>query len=182
MTCAAESLPTPATETGETEPSARIELPDEAATAAFAGRLARQARAGDLLALSGDLGAGKTSFARAFINALPGEAEDVPSPTFTLVQTYRRGDLEVWHVDLYRLGGAEDALELGLEEGFAEAVTLLEWPERLGASLPRKRLDLAFAFSDSADADRRTVTVTPRGGWRGEAPGWLQTLIEESAA
>ena len=156
--------------------SAVFDLADEAATAALAGRLAAQAQRGDVYALFGDLGAGKTSFARAFINALPGGPEEVPSPTFTLVQTYRRGDLEVWHVDLYRLGGPEESLELGLEDGYAEAVTLVEWPERLGALLPETRLDLALAYR--AD-DGRRATITPRGTWRAAHPDWLKNFAED---
>ncbi len=156
--------------------SAVFDLPDEGATAALAGRLAAQARQGDVYALFGDLGAGKTSFARAFINALPGGPEDVPSPTFTLVQTYRRGDLEIWHVDLYRLGGAEESLELGLEEGFAQAAMLIEWPERLGALLPETRLDLAFAYASNHG---RRATLTPRGAWRAERLDWLKTFAED---
>ncbi len=156
--------------------SAVFDLPDEAAAAALAGRLATQARQGDVYALFGDLGAGKTSFARAFINALPGEPEEVPSPTFTLVQTYRRGGLEIWHVDLYRLGGAEESLELGLEEGYTQGAMLIEWPERLGALLPETRLDLAFAYT--ADGGRR-ATVTPQGAWRADRPDWLKSFAED---
>ncbi len=108
----------------------RLDLPDPAATAALAARLASLVRRGDVIALGGDLGTGKTSFARAFINALPraedeppGEAaEEVPSPTFTLVQTYRRKPADVWHFDLYRLQRPEEAYELGIEEAFAEAM------------------------------------------------------------
>ena len=174
MTNPAESLTAPE--------SLTLALADEAATAAFARRLAQQARKGDLYALFGDLGAGKTSFARAFINALPGEAEEVPSPTFTLVQTYRRGTLEVWHVDLYRLGGPEESLELGLEEGFGQAITLMEWPERLGSLLPETRLDLTFAYVPDAGEEARAVTLTPQGAWRSEEPDWLRRLGQEETA
>ena len=171
MTQAANALPA--------AESAAFDLPDEAATAALAGRLAAQVQRGDVYALFGDLGAGKTSFARAFINALPGGPEEVPSPTFTLVQTYRRGELEIWHVDLYRLGGPEESLELGLEDGYAEAAMLIEWPERLGALLPETRLDLAFAYA--GDHGRR-ATITPRGAWRAEHPDWLKNFAEDGKA
>lgn len=170
MTQAANALPT--------AESAVFDLPDEAATAALAGRLAAQARRGDVYALFGDLGAGKTSFARAFINALPGGPEEVPSPTFTLVQTYRRGELEIWHVDLYRLGGPEESLELGMEEGYDEAAMLIEWPERLGALLPETRLDLAFAYA----AGGRRATVTPRGAWRAGSADWLKDFASDGKA
>ena len=171
MTQPANALPT--------AESAVFDLPDEAATAALAERLAAQAQRGDVYALFGDLGAGKTSFARAFINALPGGPEEVPSPTFTLVQTYRRGDLEIWHVDLYRLGGPEESLELGLEDGYAEAATLIEWPERLGALLPETRLDLALAY---AGDDGRRATITPRGAWRAARSDWLKNFAENEKA
>ena len=171
MTQAANALPT--------AESAVFDLPDEAATAALAGRLAAQAQRCDVYALFGDLGAGKTSFARAFINALPGGPEDVPSPTFTLVQTYRRGALEIWHVDLYRLSGPEESLELGMEEGYDQAAMLIEWPERLGALLPETRLDIAFAY---AAGGGRRATVTPRGDWRADRTDWLKDFASDGKA
>ena len=174
MSCPAESPPQ--------RSSLTLELKDESATASLAQVLARQALTGDVYALFGDLGAGKTSFARAFINALPGETEDVPSPSFTLVQTYRRGPLEVWHVDLYRLSGPEETLELGLEEALAKAVTLIEWPERLGAWLPETRLDLTFDYAPDRSEARRRVTVTPQGSWREEQSDWLERLMEKTSA
>ncbi len=148
-------------------------LPDPATTAAFAVHLARLARRGDVIALSGDLGAGKTSFARAFINALPRPSdapgddapEEVPSPTFTLVQIYRRLPADVWHFDLYRLERPEEAVELGLEEAMAEAISLIEWPERLGPLLPAERLDLVLRFATAPDA--RQAELTGRGDWAG---------------
>ena len=94
-----------------------VDLPDEAATAGLAGRLAKRTRRGDVIGLEGDLGSGKTSFARAFIRALGSGAEEVPSPTFTLVETYAFPDRPpVWHFDLYRLTAPEQAYELGIEE------------------------------------------------------------------
>lgn len=166
--------------TTEGQAGITLDLEDEAATTALAKRLACQARLGDVYALFGDLGAGKTSFARAFINALPGESEEVPSPSFTLVQTYQRGSLEVWHVDLYRLSGPEETLELGLEEGFSEAIALIEWPERLGEWLPETRLDLAFAYAHDSSEDGRRITLTPQGHWRADEPNWLQDLMEKA--
>lgn len=138
-----------------------FELPDEAATAAFAARLAPLLRCGDLLCLEGDLGAGKTSFARALINALPGPAEEVPSPTFTLVQTYPRDALEIWHFDLYRLERPEEVWELGLEEALVSGASLIEWPERAGSLLPPGRLVLRF---EQAGQGRR-LTLEPQGDW-----------------
>jgi tRNA threonylcarbamoyl adenosine modification protein YjeE len=140
-----------------------FDLPDEAATAAFAAHIAAQARAGDVIALRGDLGVGKTSFARAFIRACGATKEDVPSPTFSLVQIYEvqlyeAGAAPVWHFDLYRLGAAEEAWELGIEDAFAGGISLIEWPERLGPLLPQRRLDIAFEFGEQSNA-RRAVCI-----------------------
>jgi tRNA threonylcarbamoyladenosine biosynthesis protein TsaE len=139
----------------------RLTLPDEAATAALARRIARIARPGDVIALTGDLGAGKTFFARAFI----GE-DDVPSPTFTLVQMYEKpGGGRIWHFDLYRLKQANEAIELDIEDAFAEGISLIEWPARLGALLPAERLDVALDFV--SDPQARTAVLTGRGRWAG---------------
>jgi tRNA threonylcarbamoyladenosine biosynthesis protein TsaE len=140
-----------------------FELADEAATQALAGRLAPLLRRGDVIALLGDLGAGKSSFVRALLRAL-GHRGEVPSPTFTLVQHYDLALGPVWHFDLYRLAAPEEALELGIEEAFAEALTLIEWPEILGALLPGDRLDIRFAFADRETA--RRVELTGHGDWR----------------
>ncbi|MBF0166369.1 MAG: tRNA (adenosine(37)-N6)-threonylcarbamoyltransferase complex ATPase subunit type 1 TsaE [Alphaproteobacteria bacterium] len=140
----------------------RFDLATENDTARLGARLAAQARPGDILALHGALGAGKTSLARAFIRAfVANPSEEVPSPTFTLVQVYEGGRCPLWHLDLYRLERPEDALELGLEEGFLEAVCLIEWPERLGALLPERSLHLTLGFGPSDEA--RTLTLD---GWQ----------------
>ena len=168
-------------ETPQPHGALTLALADGEATAALSRRLAARVRPGDVIALSGDLGAGKTTFARAFINALPdpdrapGEAadEEVPSPTFTLVQIYRRQPADVWHLDLYRLEHPEEAYELGIEEALGQAILLIEWPERLGALLPRERLDIELRFAEAEGA--RTARVTGCGGWAerlaGLAPG-----------
>ncbi|MET4698478.1 tRNA threonylcarbamoyladenosine biosynthesis protein TsaE [Constrictibacter sp. MBR-5] len=145
-----------------------MEIPDDSvrrdvalagpeATAALAETLAKAARPGDVIALRGDLGAGKTAFARAFIRAREvmsggAGATEVPSPTFTLVQTYQMPIGDVWHFDLYRLDRSADAYELGLDEAMAEGIVLIEWPERLGSLLPADRLDLALRFGAGEDA------------------------------
>lgn len=139
-----------------------IELPDETATATLAARLAVVARPGDVIALQGELGAGKTLFARAFIRAR-GTDEAVPSPTFTLVQTYELPDGAIWHFDLYRLRAAEEAWELGIEDAFADGIALIEWPERLGALLPARRLLVALDFGAAPGARRATLSGT--GDW-----------------
>src|SRR5215831_17568551 len=119
------------------------ELPDEAATAALAARVSALAATGDIIALKGDLGAGKTTFARHFIRARGG-TEEVPSPTFTLVQVYELGAAPIWHFDLYRIKSSEEAWELGIEDAFSEGISLIEWPERLGSLLPQRRLEIEF--------------------------------------
>ncbi len=138
------------------------DLPDEAATSRVAAVFAKGARTGDIYALAGDLGAGKTAFARAFVNALPGETEDVPSPTFTLVQTYDRGGLAIAHFDLYRIEEPEEAFELGIEDAFHDGVSLIEWPERLGPLLPAGALTLRFAI----DGGGRTLAAYGNDNWR----------------
>jgi tRNA threonylcarbamoyladenosine biosynthesis protein TsaE len=149
-----------------------LDLPDEAATAALAQRLAGLARPGDVIALAGDLGSGKTSFARAFIRSLPlgdaavgdaAEGDEIPSPTFTLVQIYHRRPAPVWHFDLYRLERPEEAYELDLEDALAGAISLIEWPERLGGLLPAERLDVRLFFAE--DAGGRRVELLGHGGW-----------------
>nr|WP_298685760.1 tRNA (adenosine(37)-N6)-threonylcarbamoyltransferase complex ATPase subunit type 1 TsaE [uncultured Dongia sp.] len=142
-----------------------IELADPDKTGRFAGLLAQIVKSGDILALWGDLGAGKTTFARGFIGALMRSAESVPSPTFTLVQTYPGSaagmPLEIWHFDLYRLKRAEEAYEVGIEEAFETGVSLIEWPDRLGSLLPAKRLDVTLAPGENADSRRLTLSGGP---------------------
>jgi len=134
-----------------------IDLPDENATAAIAARLAALAMPGDVIALKGELGAGKTSFARAFIRARGG-GETVPSPTFTLVQVYELSGGAVWHFDLYRLRTPEEAWELGIEDAFRDGISLIEWPERLGALLPARRLEIALDFGPTPTARHATLS------------------------
>ncbi|WP_119421234.1 tRNA (adenosine(37)-N6)-threonylcarbamoyltransferase complex ATPase subunit type 1 TsaE [Desertibaculum subflavum] len=140
-----------------------LDLADLDATARLARRLARVAVPGDVIALEGDLGAGKTAFARAFISAATGAETEVPSPTFTLVQTYETHIGPIWHFDLYRLSAAEEARELGLDEAFAEGISLIEWPERLGPQLPPKALTLRLEMG--ADEDARRATLEAKGRW-----------------
>jgi tRNA threonylcarbamoyladenosine biosynthesis protein TsaE len=146
-------------------------LPDPAATERLAAIIAAEARAGDAILLSGDLGAGKTHFARAFINALTAVPEEVPSPTFTLVQTYDaqvQGEpVEIWHFDLYRLKSPDETLELGIEEAFAEGIALVEWPDRLGSLKPREHLELRLAIT--GDGARQAMLV-PTAAWRDRVP------------
>ena len=124
---------------------------------------------GDVLLLDGPLGAGKSFFARALIAARLAAAgeptEDIPSPTFTLVQTYRAGDLEIWHADLYRLASSWEVTELGLEEAFSTALCLVEWPDRLGELTPAGALRLDFAPGVGESA--RMLTISAPAAWVG---------------
>lgn len=141
----------------------RIELAGLKATFELAQRIARLSEIGDVIALSGDLGSGKTEFARAFIRALTDAEEEVPSPTFTLVQTYDGISGEIWHFDLYRVRLPEEVLELGIEEAFHDAITLIEWPEKLGPYLPRGRLDISLTVTRGKH--HRQAELSPHGSW-----------------
>lgn len=141
------------TDAAET-PIATALLPDMAATRRLADRLALALAPGDVVALVGDLGAGKTELARAIIRAFTADPEaEVPSPTFTLVQTYDSLETTLWHFDLYRLEAPDDALELGIEEALEDGISLIEWPDRLGSWLPRRAVILRLAIVD--DGARR---------------------------
>ena len=145
-------------------PTRAVPLPDEAATAALGAALGRLMRAGDFIALRGDLGAGKTALARALIRAClgpDGAEEDVPSPTFTLVQSYEAPNLLLTHVDLYRIDHPEDARELGLAEALDEGVLLVEWPDKLGA-LPADHLDIELVLMGETAREAR---LTGYGIW-----------------
>ena len=147
----------------------RIAVPDEASLAALAGRIAALARPGDLIALEGDLGAGKTSFARAFINALQDEPEEVPSPTFTLVQQYETRAGTVLHADLYRIADRSETDALGLIDALGDAILLVEWPDRLPPVRAAGFLTVRLDFGSSSDS--RLVTLSGAGRW--------QALLEE---
>lgn len=139
-------------------------LASPAETQALAAALAAALRPGDIIALHGDLGAGKSTLARFVLQALgwPGE---VPSPTFTLVQPYEDLPLPVWHVDLYRLAGPAEVDALGLFE--TDAALIIEWPERLGSRLPADALQLRL--HGSGDEPRRLTWDAP-AAWEGRWP------------
>ncbi len=125
-----------------------LNLPNLAATEALAARVAGLARNGDAILLEGPLGAGKTAFARAFLRAGSGDpALDVPSPSFTLVQSYETGKFRAHHFDLWRLDGPTALAELGWDDLSADVV-LVEWPDRLGALRPADALTIAFSYTD----------------------------------
>ncbi|MEM1373453.1 MAG: tRNA (adenosine(37)-N6)-threonylcarbamoyltransferase complex ATPase subunit type 1 TsaE [Pseudomonadota bacterium] len=139
-------------------------LTDLAATISLAKQVAAGAKGGDCFLMDGPVGAGKTAFARAFIQTLIGPGEDVPSPTFTLVQTYDAPNFEVWHCDLYRLASADELVELGLEDAFAQAVTLIEWPDRLGTLAPVSAQRMVF---ETVGEHQRRLTVIGDTRWAG---------------
>ena len=138
---------------------------DEAGLGGLAARLAAVVRPGDTIALSGDLGAGKTTFARGLLRGL-GWTGEVPSPSFTLVQTYPTAP-PLWHVDLYRLDSAIEAEALGLDDAWDAAVVVVEWPERLGDRLPADALRLRL--DGAGDATRRLTWAVPPS-WEGRWP------------
>jgi tRNA threonylcarbamoyladenosine biosynthesis protein TsaE len=139
----------------------RLLLPDEAATADLAARLAARARPGDVLLLSGPLGAGKTAFARAFIRALAADpALEIPSPTFTLLQTYDTQAGPVHHYDLWRLSDYRAMEELGWDEA-AQNITLVEWPDRLGPLTPPHALRITISLGRAG----REIVLTGDSRW-----------------
>lgn len=156
-----------------------LTLSSPAATEHLAAAIAPHLRAGDLVALTGDLGAGKSVFARALIAtrlAALGREEAIPSPTYTLVQVYDIGALELWHADLYRLADASELAELGLTDALDRAISVVEWADRLGAEMPARVLLVALAPGE-ADEDTRVMRIEARGtGWN-----WLTALLEETA-
>ena len=150
---------------------APLSLSSPQATTALARALTPALGAGDVLLLDGPIGAGKTHFARALIQALLPAPEDVPSPTFTLVQTYDGPGFEIWHADLYRLGHPDEAVELGLEEAFEHALCLVEWPERLGSACPPGALWLRFSHPKAVeDGESRALAFLS------DDPSWRQRL------
>jgi hypothetical protein len=138
-------------------------LGNETATRRLAAEIAAMLTAGDLVTLSGDLGAGKTTFARALIRNLAGdETLEVPSPTFTLLQTYTLPRGTIVHADLYRIGDPSELAELGLDE-MADSIVLLEWPDRADGALPLDRLDIAFTLPETLTPNQRQIEITGHG-------------------
>lgn len=134
-------------------------LANAAATEELGRALAKLVRAGDVILLYGDLGAGKSTLARALIQTLASADIDVPSPTFTLVQTYEY-EPPIWHFDLYRLTDYREVEELGFDES-ADGLALVEWPERLGDNLPPSRLDVRLDFAEHG----RKAILSFHGNW-----------------
>lgn len=142
-----------------------LHLPDEAATQDLGRALAAALRPGDAVCLTGPLGAGKSTLARALIRALTTPEEEVPSPTFTLVQFYETPGFPMAHFDLYRLTDPDEAYEIGLDEALDGGVALIEWPQRLEGRLPANRLDIDIAL----DGDARRAVLTRHGSFEGRS-------------
>jgi tRNA threonylcarbamoyladenosine biosynthesis protein TsaE len=141
------------------ETELRLAAPDD--TARLGRWLAGCLQPGDTVLLQGPIGSGKSHLARSVIQSWLGQLEDVPSPTYTLVQTYGKGDAEIWHADLYRLSHPDEVIELGLDDAFGRAICLVEWPERLGRATPDSALRLTF----SQDGEGRRVVLTGSAEW-----------------
>ena len=132
-------------------------LPDLCATRRFGRLLASNLMAGDVIALSGALGTGKSALARSIIQAVDPSEVDVPSPTFTIVQYYNLSDkTPLLHMDLYRIDSAKDAMSLGLDEAFVEAVCLIEWPDRLEKYLPDNSLSIYLSAEYNFDESKNS--------------------------
>ncbi|MCG9915495.1 MAG: tRNA (adenosine(37)-N6)-threonylcarbamoyltransferase complex ATPase subunit type 1 TsaE [Phenylobacterium sp.] len=140
-----------------------LRLEDEAATARLGTALAAVLGRGDAICLTGPLGAGKSTLARALIRARTTPDEDVPSPTFTLVQFYEGADLSIAHFDLYRLTSPDEAFEIGLDEALEDGAVIIEWPQRLEGRLPPHRLDIELVLDGAA----RRARLVPHGAWEG---------------
>lgn len=143
-------------------PTVSLFLADPDATERLARLLAGACRADDTILLEGPIGSGKTHLARHLIRARLGRLEEVPSPTFTLVQTYGPDDAQIWHADLYRLSHPDEVVELGLDDAFGTALCLVEWPDRLGSHRPASALTLRFR----QEAEGRRVELAGPENWR----------------
>jgi len=158
-------------------------LADETATARFAADIAMALEPGDLVTLSGDLGAGKTTFARALIRFLAGDDSiEVPSPTFTLIQDYALPRFPLVHADFYRLGGVAELAELGFDDLPEATVVLLEWPDRAAGALPPNRFDITFALAPQLGADVRNARIVGYGTFalRAERIGEMRSFLDQA--
>ena len=146
-------------------PDLEIPLKGEGETLALGARIASMLRAGDVIALYGDLGAGKSTLTRGLIRALLSPDTDVPSPTYTLVQTYDTDAGTIWHFDLYRVEAPSELFELGFDEALDD-IAVIEWPENAGSLLPENRLSINISFDGSGRRARLTSTE----------PDWITRL------
>jgi tRNA threonylcarbamoyladenosine biosynthesis protein TsaE len=140
-------------------------LDREADTRRLGAAIARELKTGEAVCLSGPLGAGKSTLARALIQALTGEATEAPSPTFTLAQTYETKGITIAHFDLYRIEKPDELRELGIDEALDVGAAVIEWPERLGHHLPHDRVDVDLRIT----GESRRARLTPHGAWEDRA-------------
>lgn len=140
-------------------------LPDLVATRALAARVAARLETGSVVLLQGDLGAGKSEFARAVIRALAGERITVPSPTFTLLQTYDLSSLQIGHADLYRIAEQSEVAEIGLEECWRNGALLVEWPERAPWLWPTESLTIELSAAPDRGQQARHARLSGSGRW-----------------
>jgi tRNA threonylcarbamoyladenosine biosynthesis protein TsaE len=146
----------------------KIELATPEAAERLGARIARLLAPGDAVLLKGELGAGKSTLARGLVRALTSPDEEVPSPTFTLVQAYEGPEFPIAHLDLYRLSGPDEVYELGFDEALEAGAVLVEWPQRLGARLPPDRLDIELRLTGAGGPDEgRLAVLEPHGSFRG---------------
>lgn len=129
---------------------------NEDETIKIASSYAKEISSGTVIALYGTLGAGKSAFCRGFIQSICKNVEDVPSPTFTLLQTYEAPTFEIYHFDMYRLKHPEEAYELGIEDAFLDGVSLIEWPEKIGSLLPKNAIHITFTIQEDQS---RLITI-----------------------
>ena len=146
----------------------QLRIKNETETKVFAEEVAAFADVGDVICLFGGLGAGKTNFSRSFIRSLTKPSQDVPSPTYTLVQSYEiqkhSNLIEVWHFDLYRISEEVEIIELGIEDACSDGIVLIEWPENALRLLPERRLEIHFEFSQHHE--ERILTLRGSKQWR----------------
>ncbi|MAK61181.1 MAG: tRNA (adenosine(37)-N6)-threonylcarbamoyltransferase complex ATPase subunit type 1 TsaE [Ponticaulis sp.] len=142
-------------------PDFEVFLPSEVDSKSLGTKLARILRPGDVIALYGELGAGKTTLARGLIQSLLGDETEVPSPTYTLVQTYELPECSLWHFDLYRVNTPSELFELGFEDALQD-IAIIEWPDHAGDLLPSDRLSLRILFEGSS---RRAVLSSQNAEW-----------------
>ena len=140
----------------------QFHLQSEEQTKALGTSLSGIIRRGNCILLKGQIGAGKSTLARAFIRARLGQDTEVPSPTFTLVQVYDDAECEIWHSDLYRLGDAHEAVELGLIDALGEQICLIEWPELLRDLVPNDALTIEMSVEESG----HLAVLTGDGAWQ----------------
>src|SRR5271167_2481645 len=160
-----------------------VTLANEAATERFMIDIAAALEPGDLVTLSGDLGAGKTTFARALIRYLAGDATiEVPSPTFTFIQTYELPRFTLVHADLYRLSGAAELAELGFDDLPDGAVVVMEWPDRAAGFLSPDRLDITFTLAPQLGPEVRNARVVGYGAFAARVGriGQIRDFLEEA--